>query len=469
VRKTQTILKQLRTYESRNILFVEPDGSWPIVWERAKGVYVWDADGKKYLDLTAAFGVAVAGHANPRVARAGQRQMSKLLHAMGDVHPHALKAQLARELSRITFERWHSIFRRGELRKSLKSGRRETPPSGKVIFCNSGFEAVEAALKTAMLATGKRGIIAFEGAYHGLGYGALNATHRDFFRGPFRSQLGEFGHFVPFPKVEQTSRLPRSARHDRRDACPTIKAVESRIRHILRREKIGAILVEPVQARGGCNIPPPGFLPLLRKLCDQHGALLILDEIYTGFGRTGKWFACEHSGVVPDIICLGKALTGGFPLSACVGRADVMDAGWPVSQGEAIHTSTFLGHPVGCAMALAQIAEIQRLKLVKRSARLGNLLLKQLSALRTSDFGLRTSIRGLGLLAGLELRRKDGSPATAETFRVIKAMLRRGFILIPEGEHGNVISFTPPLTITASQLAKTVKALAETLTTNGHE
>jgi 4-aminobutyrate aminotransferase-like enzyme len=338
-----------------------------------------------------------------------------------------------------------------------------------VIFCNSGFEAVEAALKTAMLATGKRGIIAFEGAYHGLGYGALNATHRDFFRGPFRSQLGEFGHFVPFPKVEQTSRLPRSARHDRRDACPTIKAVESRIRHILRREKIGAILVEPVQARGGCNIPPPGFLPLLRKLCDQHGALLILDEIYTGFGRTGKWFACEHSGVVPDIICLGKALTGGFPLSACVGRADVMDAGWPVSQGEAIHTSTFLGHPVGCAMALAQIAEIQRLKLVKRSARLGNLLLKQLSALRTSDFGLRTSIRGLGLLAGLELRRKDGSPATAETFRVIKAMLRRGFILIPEGEHGNVISFTPPLTITASQLAKTVKALAETLTTNGHE
>ena len=133
------------------------------------------------------------------------------------------------------------------------------------------------------------------------------------------------------------------------------------IRRLLRRERIGAILVEPVQARGGINVPPKEFLPMLRRLCDEHGALLILDEIYTGFGRTGKWFACEHSGVVPDLICLGKALTGGFPLSACVGRADLMDAAWPESHGEAIHTSTFLGHPVGCAMALAQIGEIERL------------------------------------------------------------------------------------------------------------
>src|SRR6185295_6441392 len=150
------------------------------VWERAKGVHVWDAEGKKYLDLTAAFGVAAVGHANPRVVAAGQKQMAKLLHAMGDVHPHTLKAQLARELSRTTFERWHH-------------------KSGKTIFCNSGFEAVEAALKTAMLATGKRGVIAFEGAYHGLCYGALNATHREHFRGPFRTQLREFGRFVPFP------------------------------------------------------------------------------------------------------------------------------------------------------------------------------------------------------------------------------------------------------------------------------
>src|ERR1051325_9325710 len=177
-------LELLKRYESRNVTFIEPDGSWPIVWQRARGVHVWDADGNRYLDLTAAFGVAAAGHGNPRVVRAGQRQMAELLHAMGDVHPHALKAQLARELSRITFERWTG----------------QSPRSAKTIFCNSGFEAVEAALKTAMLATGKRGVIAFEGAYHGLGYGVLNATHREHFRGPFRSQLREFGNFVPFPR-----------------------------------------------------------------------------------------------------------------------------------------------------------------------------------------------------------------------------------------------------------------------------
>jgi 4-aminobutyrate aminotransferase-like enzyme len=239
--------------------------------------------------------------------------------------------------------------------------------------------------------------------------------------------------------------------------------VEQCVRFILRREKIGAILVEPIQARGGINIPPPAFLPLLRKLCDEHGALLILDEIYTGFGRTGKWFACEHSGVMPDLICLGKALTGGFPLSACVGRADLMDAAWPASQGEAIHTSTFLGHPVGCAMALAQIAEIRRLKLVERSAKLGRTLLGQLRLLRIPRSALRVSARGVGLMAGLELHHADGSPATNESLRAIKALLHRGFILLPEGEHSNVICFTPPLTITEAQLERTVEVLTEVL------
>src|SRR5215831_16619489 len=286
--KSKAALELLRKYESRNITFIEADGSWPIVWERARGVHVWDATGKKYLDLTAAFGVAAAGHANPRVVKAGQRQMSRLLHAMGDVHPHALKASFARELSRITFERWTRNKSRG----------------GKTIFCNSGFEAVEAALKTALLASRKPGVIAFRGAYHGVGYGALNATHREHFRGPFRSQLRKLG-----------------------------------------RGKFGAILVEPIQVRGGINIPPPEFLPSLRRLCDSYEALLVFDEIYTGFGRTGKWFACEHSTAIPDLVCLGKALTGGFPLSACVGRAEVMDRAWPPSVGEAIHTSTFLGHP----------------------------------------------------------------------------------------------------------------------------
>jgi 4-aminobutyrate aminotransferase-like enzyme len=434
---TKEIIELLREYESRNVLFTEPDGSWPIVWERAKGVHVWDAEGKKYLDLIAAFGVAAAGHANPNVVKAGQKQMAKLLHAMGDVHPHALKAELAQKLSQITFERWTNPIEHKTKNSKFKTG--------KVIFSNSGFEAVESALKTAALATKKRGVIAFAGAYHGLGYGTLNVTHRDFFRSPFQSQLREFGHFAPFPK--------KSA---------DLAAVEFQVRHFFRRERIGAILVEPVQARGGCNVPPKEFLPLLRKLCEEFGALLILDEIYTGFGRTGKWFAAEHSQTIPDLICLGKALTGGFPLSACVGRADLMDAAWPISTGEAIHTSTFLGHPVGCAMALAQISEIEKLNLPERSAELGKFLLDELKT-KISNSKFKIDIRGLGLMAGIELELLDGKPSTDIAIQAIKTLLHRGYIFLPEGEFGNVISFTPPLTITKAQLAKAVKALAEVL------
>ena len=427
-------LQLLRDHESRTILFVEPDGSWPIVWERAHGVHVWDTNGKKYLDLTAAFGVAAAGHANPNVVRAGQKQMGKLLHAMGDVHPHARKAELARVLSRLTFERWANTSELKTKKSKLKTG--------KVIFSNSGFEAVESALKTAMLATKKNGVIAFAGGYHGLGYGALNATHREHFRKPFRSQLRAFGHFAQFPAQKSD-----------------LKLLELSLRKIFRREKIGAVLVEPVQARGGINIPPPEFLPLLRKLCDEHDALLILDEIYTGFGRTGKWFACEHSDVTPDLICLGKALTGGFPLSACVGRADLMDAAWPTSTGEAIHTSTFLGHPVGCAMALAQIAEIKKLKLPERSAELGKFLLAELSSIKNLKLKINNSARGLGLMVGVELVLPNGKPAMEIALDAIKKLLQRGYIFLPEGEHANVISFTPPLTISKAQLTKAVTDL----------
>jgi 4-aminobutyrate aminotransferase-like enzyme len=449
--KTEKVLDELRRYESRNITFMERDGSWPVVWKRAEGVHVWDIEGKRYLDLTAAFGVAAAGHGNRKVVAAAKKQMKRLPHAMGDVHPHALKARLCRELSSLTFERW--------------SGGRLT---GKTILANSGFEAVEAALKTALLATGKPGVIAFEGAYHGLGYGALNVTERAHFRAPFQSQLARFGHFVPYPAT--TADLSR---------------LGPALQRVFDRHRIGAVIVEPVQARGGVRVPPFQFLALLRRICDRNDALLICDEIYTGFGRTGKWFACEHSHVVPDLICLGKALTGGFPLSACVGRAKLMDAAWPPSSGEAIHTSTFLGHPVGCAMALAQIAEIRKHKLDRRAGRLGKILLESLGGLSSSaaapkPFSAQPSAfslspgrsaspapslslraRGLGLLAGLELRWKNGTPATALTLRVVKGMLRRGFILLPEGADSNVIGLTPPLIIKAAQLRATLTALAE--------
>jgi 4-aminobutyrate aminotransferase-like enzyme len=363
--------------------------------------------------------------------------MTRLLHAMGDVHPHALKARLARALSRLTFERWT------DGRFAGAPGRRS---EGKTIFCNSGFEAVEAALKTAKLATGRPGVIAFAGAYHGLGYGALNATHREHFRSQFLRQLGGFGHFAPFPS-----------------GLEELPAAGEAVERLLRRRSVGAVLVEPIQVRGGINLPPPQFLPLLRRLCDEHSAVLIFDEIYTGFGRTGTWFAGEHSGTVPDLVCLGKALTGGFPLSACVGRSQLMDAAWPRSTGEAIHTSTFLGHPVGCAMALAQLEAIRAGRLVQRSARRGRFLLSLLGQLPAPGSGLRLEARGLGLLAGLELRAADGSPATAAALGALKAMLRRGFILLPEGEHANVLSFTPPLTISERDLAAAVRALAAVL------
>jgi 4-aminobutyrate aminotransferase-like enzyme len=442
---SKKILGLLRAYESQNVTFIDPDGSWPIVWDRAKGVHVWDLEARKYLDLTAAFGVAACGHANPRVIKAGKKQMGRLLHAMGDVHPHALKAKLAQELSRLTFERWSNArHAASDLKK---------PALGKTIFCNSGFEAVEAALKTALLATGKPGVVAFEGAYHGLGYGALNATHREMFSKPFKAQLGRFGHFIPFPTgPTDTASLPM---------------IEKAIHAIARQRdhRIGAILVEPVQARGGINVPPVEFLKLLRNLADEHKALLVVDEIYTGFGRTGKWFACEHSAVVSDLICLGKALTGGFPLSACVGRAELMDSAWPPTTGEAIHTSTFLGHPVGCAMALAQLEELAKGGLVERSAGTGLWLGKALGNLASNHQGVEA--RGIGLLAGLALKDPNGKPATALTLNIIKGMLRRGFIMLPEGEHGNVPSFSPPLTITRAQLQRALNALDAELSEAG--
>ena len=438
---SSAVLRQLQRYESRNVTFIDPDGSWPIVWKRARGVNVWDEEGRRYLDLTAAFGVAAAGHAHPKVVAAGQRQLAVMPHAMGDVHPHALKGKLARVLSELTFERWSPANR--QLAKP--------DLAGKTIFCSSGFEAVEAAMKTAVRATGKSGIIAFEGGYHGVGYGALNATHRAHFKDRLESQLRGFGHFVAWPASEDHSKAE----------AQTLRRMEKAIEALIQKHPIGAILVEPIQARGGIRIPPSGFLQLLRSVCDRHGVLLILDEIYTGFGRTGYWFGCDGAGVMPDIVCLGKALTGGFPLSACVGRSDVMDAAWPPSDGEAIHTSTFLGNPVGCAMALAQIGLIGSESLVLKSASRGVEFLAELTSVAAefTSGGHRAIARGRGLMLGLEFCKADGSPDSKTALRIVKDLLRNGVIVLPEGEQSNVIGLTPPLSISPRQIKLAVAAL----------
>jgi 4-aminobutyrate aminotransferase/(S)-3-amino-2-methylpropionate transaminase len=432
-RAKESTLEMLRRHESRNITFLEPDAGWPIVWKRAKGCRVWDEAGRPYLDLTAAFGVAAAGHANSAVVRAGQRQMGELLHAMGDVHPHALKARLARELSRLTFERW-----------TRRRGANTEVETGKVIFGCSGFEAVEAALKTARLATGKPGVLAFRGGYHGVGYGALNATERSHFREPFRDQLREFGRFVDFPEADGDGQGQ--------------KKLEAALEAAAAPGDIGAVIVEPMQARGGIRIPPPWFLPCLRQWADQRGILLIFDEIYTGFGRTGAWFACEHSGVIPDLVCLGKALTGGFPLSACVGRARVMDA-WPPAMGEAIHTSTYLGHPVGCAMALAQMSELRRLALPQRAARLEKVLESGLKSLQAQFPDRVSRVSVVGLMGGIAWRLPEGGPDTGLSIGIMQEVLRHGVLLLPEGEHSEVTGITPPLTITEAELARAFREI----------
>jgi 4-aminobutyrate aminotransferase/(S)-3-amino-2-methylpropionate transaminase len=336
--------------------------------------------------------------------------------------------------------------------RPTQTGNDHIPSStGKTIFCNSGFEAVEAALKTACRATGRAEVIAFEGGYHGLGYGALNVTHRDYFKSSFRDQLKPFTRFLPFPQ----------------DAGTSGKALQL-LRRWLKRGKTGAVLLEPIQGRGGLRMFPPGFVRELAAICRSSGVLLIADEVFSGFGRSGKWFACEWSGTTPDLICLGKALTGGFPLSACVGRAELMDQAWPRSEGEALHTSTFLGHPVGCAMALAQIAEIERLRLVTRTCSMGEWLGARLETLcewlpsraRSRMKAVRT---GIGLLQGITLTGAGNQPATREALTVVKRCLADGLILLPEGEFSNVLGLTPPLTIRRHQLEAALEILQKRL------
>jgi 4-aminobutyrate aminotransferase/(S)-3-amino-2-methylpropionate transaminase len=258
--------------------------------------------------------------------------------------------------------------------------------------------------------------------------------------------LREFGRFIRFPEASD------------RD----VAALESELSEVFAREDIGAILVEPMQARGGIRIPPEWFLPLVRRVSEAHGALRVLDEIYTGFGRTGAWFACEHSGVVPDLVCLGKALTGGFPLSACVGRVAVMDA-WPPSDGEAIHTSTFLGHPVGCAMALAQIGELRSRRLPQRALALGKVLERELLRIQSAFPQAIRRVAVRGLMAGIELQTVEGLPATALSLGIVKAMLHRGFLVLPEGAQAEVVGFTPPLTLAEPDLLRSVRALEAVL------
>lgn len=431
--RSRKLASRLHAAESRNVTFVAED--WPIFWERGEGTNVWDADGNRYLDLTSAFGVSGLGHCAPEIQRAMVEQAGKLIHAMGDVHPTELKADLCTRLSSLTFERWGA-------------------GPGKVILGNSGFEAVEAALKTSYLHSGKNGVIAFTGGYHGLGFGALTATGMPFFRDPFRAQLRDWTAFLPFPTCYrcpygETSDFRCEGRNAPNCSAACLEKLHDQIEDTLRKRDIGCILVEPIQGRGGCLVPPRDFLPMLRSICDAHKVLLVLDEIYTGFNRTGALFACDHENVIPDLICLGKGLTSGFPMSACVGRADIMDA-WPPSSGEALHTSTFLGNPVGCAMGLAALNLHGNPAMAAAVRERGQRFKSLLREIRSPLIG---DIRGRGLMLGMELVGPKNTPATEAAIGIVKRALTEGVILLADSPTSNVLSFSPPFAISDEEMS----------------
>jgi 4-aminobutyrate aminotransferase-like enzyme len=404
--------RELALFEARGVTYLADD--FPVFWESANGATVTDADGNRYLDLTSAFGVAATGHTNARVAAAIASQTRQLLHGMGDVHPTRIRTQLLARLTALA-------------PRELSRG----------FLCSTGAEAVEFALKTALLATGRPGVIFFDGAYHGLSYGTLPVAGMDKFRAPFASQLASFGTRLPYGDAS---------------AVEAALAGSSALDH-----PIGAVIAEPIAGRAGTIVPPRDFLPRVRAACDRFGVILILDEIFTGFGRTGAWFACEHDGVIPDIMCVGKALGNGFPISATLGKREVFDA-WAPSLGEALHTSTYLGNPTGCAAALANLAELEERNLIARAAAIGNYLGEQLTALH-SDHALRiVTARGRGAMWAIDLA--SGARATA----VVKRALRLGLLLLQPGETGRSIALTPPLVMSDAQLTRALELFRAALT-----
>ena len=410
----------------------------PIVWESAVGANVTDVDGNVFVDLTAAFGVAAIGHRHPRVQAAAAAQSARLIHAMGDVYPGRAKIELAERLA---------ARAPGDLAVS--------------IFAMSGAEAVEAALKTAAVATGRSGVIAFAGGYHGLSYGALEVTgYRDSFKRPFRGQLGRFSTHLPYADCY---RCPVGKRYpDCGVAC--LALIESALDHPANGvDDIGAVIVEPIQGRGGMILPPDEWLNGLVALCRERGVLVIFDEIFTGFGRTGDWFVADRLEEAPDLMCVGKAMAGGFPLSAALGSAQVM-AKWGLSSGESLHTSTFLGNPLGCAMGLAAMDALELDGLVERAAEVGeSIRARALELMKRHQ--IIGNVRGRGVMWGLELveDRESKRPASHAALKIMRDLLARGFLVLPSGVHGNVLGLTPPIVITDDQLGAFFDALDEVL------
>jgi 4-aminobutyrate aminotransferase-like enzyme len=379
-----------------------------VIWQEAVGANVLDVDGNRYVDFTSGFGVAAIGHRHPRVVAAIAAQSARLLHGLGDVAAHPARVELARRLAGLA-----------------------PMPDARVYFAVSGSDAVEIAWKTAILATGRAGVLAFDPAYHGTSIGALALTSRPEFADPFAAIAGA-----------TTRRLPYGCAIDDVD-------------RLLEREEasLGAVVFEPIVGREGVVFPPPGWLAALCEGARARGIVVIADEIFTGFGRTGALFASAAEGVTPDLVCCGKALGGGLPIAAVLGRGDLM-AKWRTS-GEAIHTGTFLAHPLACAAALATLDVIADESLPARARALGDVIVAR--ADRWRGFTGVTDVRGRGLLWAVEL----DSAATAR--ECARRALERGLLLLTCGAEGRALQLLPPLTIERRQLEIALDLLEDAL------
>lgn len=371
---------------------------YPLVVRRAKGAMVEDLDGNRFLDFTAGIAVTAAGHCHPRVTAAIRKQSERLVHMSGTDFYYTPQVLLAERLA------------------ELAPG----PEPKRVFFTNSGAEAIEAALKLARRHTGRLRALAFLNAFHGRTYGAMSLSgSKSMQRRGFAPLVPEIQH-ARFGDLESVHALLRTV-------CPP--------------DELAAIFVEPIQGEGGYIVPPADFLPGLRRICDEHGILLVFDEVQSGIGRTGRMFASEHWGVAGDIVCLAKGIANGLPLGAIVARADVMD--WPSGS----HASTFGGNPVACAAALATITLVKE-RYRANAERRGRQLRVGLEALRARHPGIR-EVRGLGLMIGAEIQ-SNGMPDPTLRDQIIDNAFRQGLLLLPCGP--STIRFCPPLCLNRRQV-----------------
>jgi 4-aminobutyrate aminotransferase / (S)-3-amino-2-methylpropionate transaminase / 5-aminovalerate transaminase len=395
----------------------------PISWSAARGSNVRDVDGNVFVDLTGGFGAALFGHAHPPIVAAVAAQQSALVHALGDVHPSETKVRALAALTALA------------------------PFPARVILGLSGADAVEAALKTALLFTKKPGVIAFSGGYHGLSHGPLAACgYGEGFRAPFSAQLNPHVAFAEFAELRAGADA-RASTH-KLEVARALASVAQAEQALV--GQAGAILVEPIQGRGGVREAAPGFLRALSEFAQARGLLLIVDEIYTGLGRSGALLEHRRHGCEADLICLGKALGGGFPVSACLGREEIM-AAWGDPAGEALHTSTFLGNPPACAAALATLAELTAQGAPALAEARGERLRGALSALPG------VTVQGRGLLLGVRVAPEHG------LLRLCQRLLARGYIVLAAGAPPALLCLTPPLCLSDAQIDGFVAALGEAL------